>query len=112
MDRDEAAHYKLYPVEDLICGDAFEEMPRLAANSFDLLFADPPYNLSKKFGKETFRQTSVVAYEEWLDSWLRLCVPLLKNTASVYVCGDWRSSSAIERVVHALQVTAHTDLGG
>jgi len=35
-------------------------------------------------------------YEAWLDSWLRLCVPLLKPTASVYICGDWRSSSAIQ----------------
>lgn len=82
----------------IICGDAFEVLTRLPQEQFDLLFADPPYNLTKDFGTQKFKQRSVDAYEEWLDTWLRLCVPLLKNTASVYICGDWRSSSAIQRV--------------
>jgi site-specific DNA-methyltransferase (adenine-specific) len=65
---------------------------------FDLLFADPPYNLTKKFGKEIFNSRSSDDYEAWLDSWLKRCVPLLKPSASIYICGDWRSSSAIQRV--------------
>lgn len=81
----------------LINGDAFEVLPTLSAASFDLLFADPPYNLTKKFGKEGFSARSSDAYEAWLDSWLRMCLPLLKPTASVYICGDWRSSAAIQR---------------
>ena len=43
------------------------------------------------------KRTTAVEYEEWLGSWLRLCVPLRKPTGSVYICGDWRSSSAIQR---------------
>ena len=82
----------------IICGDAFEVLPILAKGSFDLLFADPPYNLTKDFGVESFKQRSSDAYEEWLDTWLKLCVPLLKPTASIYICGDWRSSAAIQRV--------------
>ncbi len=85
-------------IDQVICGDAFEVLTRLKPSSFDLLFADPPYNLTKKFGKEGFTRTSSDSYEAWLESWLRLCVPLLKETASVYICGDWRSSSAIQRV--------------
>ena len=81
----------------LIEQDAFEVLPTLPAASFDLLFADPPYNLTKKFGKEEFNARSSDAYEAWLDSWLSLCVPLLKPTASIYICGDWRSSAAIQR---------------
>jgi site-specific DNA-methyltransferase (adenine-specific) len=81
----------------VICGDAFEALPRLPTASFDLLFADPPYNLSKSFGAERFSRKPQASYEEWLDSWLKICVPLLKSTASVYICGDWRSGSAIER---------------
>lgn len=65
--------------------------------TYDLLFADPPYNLTKEFGGSIFAKSSADAYEEWLDSWLRLCAPLLKPTASVYICGDWRSGSAIQR---------------
>jgi len=81
----------------VICGDAFCVLPGLPAAGFDLLFADPPYNLTKDFGAETFRRRTADAYEEWLDSWISLCVPLLRPTASVYICGDWRSASAIQR---------------
>lgn len=80
----------------ILHGDALELLPTLRADSFNLLFADPPYNLTKRFGKETFRETD--SYAEWLDSWLGLCVPLLKQNASVYICGDWRSGAAIQSV--------------
>ena len=82
----------------IICGDSFQVLQKLPQHKFDLLFADPPYNLSKNFGKNSFKQTSIEEYEEWLDSWLKNCVKLLKNNASVYICGDWRSASAIQRI--------------
>ncbi|MEP7148523.1 MAG: DNA methyltransferase [Acidobacteriota bacterium] len=82
----------------LICGNAFDVLDRLPAARFDLLFADPPYNLTKDFGTEKFREKTTDEYEAWLDSWLELCAPLMKKTASIYICGDWRSSSAIQRV--------------
>ncbi len=96
-------HYSIEPDHDvainrMICGNAFDILTKLSQDTFDLLFADPPYNLNKKFGNEQFKQTDIDAYEQWLESWLRLCVPLLKDTASVYICGDWRSSAAIQRV--------------
>jgi site-specific DNA-methyltransferase (adenine-specific) len=62
------------------------------------MFADPPYNLTKSFNDRKFRKVSTDHYAEWLDSWLSLAVRLLKPTASVYICGDWRSSAAIQRV--------------
>ena len=81
-----------------ICGDAFQTLKKLPENAFDLLFADPPYNLTKNFGTNSFKETSLGEYEFWLDSWLKDCVKLLKPTASIYICGDWRSASAIQRV--------------
>ena len=83
--------------DSVICGDTFEVLPQLEKGRFDLLFADPPYNLTKRFGAERAARRSVDEYEAWLDSWLRLCVPLLKGTAGVYICGDWRSGAAIQR---------------
>ena len=82
----------------VICGDAFQVLKKLPEKSFDLLFADPPYNLTKDFGTERFKQASLDEYEIWLDLWLKDCISLLKPTASVYICGDWRSASAIQRV--------------
>jgi site-specific DNA-methyltransferase (adenine-specific) len=85
------------PRNSIINGDAFRVLPLIQPRSVDLLFVDPPYNLNKSFGKESFRSRAADEYEAWIDSWLSLCVPLLKPTASVYICGDWRSGGAIER---------------
>ena len=83
---------------EVICADADTALPKLAPESFDLLFADPPYNLTKSFGKSSFRRKPLEAYEQWLEGWIKLAVPLLKNDASVYICGDWRSAAAIQRI--------------
>ncbi len=84
--------------DKLFCQDLFTLLPLLPDRSVDLMFADPPYNLTKSFNDRKFKQTSIDEYSEWLDSWLAQTVRLLKPTASVYICGDWRSSSAIQRV--------------
>ncbi|HTH36654.1 MAG TPA: site-specific DNA-methyltransferase [Pyrinomonadaceae bacterium] len=97
LTEEETRIYKSHLGTSVLHGDAFGVLRTLETDSFDLLFADPPYNLTKRFGKESFTASSLEAYEEWLDSWLRLCVPLLKATASVYICGDWRSAAAIQR---------------
>ena len=81
-----------------ICQDVFSALPLLPCASFDLLFADPPYNLTKQFNEQKFQQISLDEYEAWLDSWLALAVPLLKPTGSFYLCGDWRSGAALQRV--------------
>jgi site-specific DNA-methyltransferase (adenine-specific) len=82
----------------LFCQDVFTALPNLPDTSVDLMFADPPYNLTKSFNDRKFTKTSTEAYAEWLDSWLSLSLRLLKPTASVYLCGDWRSSAAIQRI--------------
>jgi site-specific DNA-methyltransferase (adenine-specific) len=81
-----------------ICQDLRSAVPLLPPRSVDLLFLDPPYNLTKKFRSNTFTATSHSEYAEWMDEWLRPLARLLKPTASVYICGDWRSSS----VIHSL----------
>ena len=82
----------------IACGDAGTILSSMTGEKFDLLFADPPYNLTKNFGAEEFTGVSSDDYEAWLASWLGACAPLLQPNASVYICGDWRSSSAIERI--------------
>ncbi len=82
----------------VFCQDIFEVLPKLPEQSVDLMFADPPYNLTKSFNDRKFRKTSIDEYAEWLDSWLALTVRILKPAASIYLCGDWRSSAAIHRL--------------
>lgn len=81
----------------VFCQDLFTALPHLPDACIDLLFADPPYNLTKSFNDRRFSKTSIDEYAEWLDSWLSQAVRLLKPTASIYICGDWESSAAIHR---------------
>jgi len=75
------------------CNDALQNIP---VNSIDLAFIDPPYNMNKKFGSESFSECSTKEYSDYVDSWLEPIVRLLKPNASIYICGDWKSSRAIE----------------
>ncbi|MCX7011611.1 MAG: site-specific DNA-methyltransferase [Candidatus Sumerlaeota bacterium] len=86
-------------LDSTICQDVFAVLPFLPSGVFDLIVADPPYNLTKSFNSNTFRQTDMEQYETWLASWLPQMRRLLKPTGSIYVCGDWRSSTAIHRVL-------------
>jgi site-specific DNA-methyltransferase (adenine-specific) len=61
----------------------------------DLLILDPPYNLTKTFNTYKFTQQTVEEYTRWLDGVVAVLKPLLKPSASVYICGDWRSSASI-----------------
>ena len=86
-------------IDKTILGDVFDVVPFLPNKFVDLLIADPPYNLDKDFHGNKFKKRTDESYEEYTDSWISAILPLLKDTASVYVCCDWASSSAIERVL-------------
>lgn len=84
--------------DQIFCQDVFVALPNLPDQCVDLMFADPPYNLTKSFNDRKFRKTSLDEYAEWMDSWLARTVRILKPTASIYICGDWRCSAAIQRI--------------
>ncbi len=81
-----------------ICQDLHDAVNFLPPSFVDLLFIDPPYNLTKKFNTATFKASSQDEYAVWMDGWMSKLVKVLKPTASIYICGDWRSSSAIQQV--------------
>ncbi len=82
----------------IINQDIFDVVNFLPDDFIDLLFIDPPYNLNKKFNSNNFKEIEISKYELWFDSWLKKLVPKLKETASVYICGDWKSSPAIYNI--------------
>jgi site-specific DNA-methyltransferase (adenine-specific) len=82
-------------INKIINQDIISAIKYLPNNFVDLLFIDPPYNISKKFNQVSFKKMDLFDYENWLDSWLGKLTDLLKENASIYICGDWRSSSAI-----------------
>jgi site-specific DNA-methyltransferase (adenine-specific) len=83
------------PIMGTIHGDYQEWAKVLPHNQVDLLFLDPPYNLDKSFNGNKFFRRNVEDYTEWLDKTLVALKPLLKPTASIYICGDWFSSVSI-----------------
>ena len=83
----------------VIWQDIFAAAPLLPESFVDLLIVDPPYNLTKDFQTARFQQMPLEQYAEWLESWLIAILPILKPDASVYVCGDWRSSLALFEVL-------------
>jgi site-specific DNA-methyltransferase (adenine-specific) len=90
-------------VEDIlnktIRQDVFEALDYMPAAFADLVFVDPPYNLNKTFNLTSFKKMESDKYEAWLDSWLGKMLWILKSTASIYICGDWKSSGAIFNVI-------------
>jgi site-specific DNA-methyltransferase (adenine-specific) len=78
-----------------ILGDCFEALKKIPAATFDLVILDPPYNLNKKFGEKSFSKLPVEQYTGYLRRLFTLIKPTLKSSASLYICGDWHSSTSI-----------------
>ncbi len=82
----------------IINQDLFEVIDFLPDNFVDLLFIDPPYNLYKKYNNNHFNEMEDEEYKKWINSWLSKIKKILKPTASVYLCADWKSSIAVATV--------------
>ena len=87
-------------LDRIILGDSLEIMEKLPRGFVDLLIVDPPYNLAKDYHGTRFQPKSWEQYREYTEGWLERALPLLKPTASVYVCCDWKSSPIIGEVLH------------
>lgn len=74
-------------------------LPLMPDNYADLIIIDPPYNLSKDFNGMKFSSMSNTAYEEYLLSWLGDVCRKLKESGSLYICGDWKSTAALQSVL-------------
>lgn len=53
--------------------------------SIDLIFADPPYNIGKKFADFHDKWSSDKVYAEWCYNWIDICIQKLKPTGSIYL---------------------------
>ena len=83
-----------------VCGDAFRALKKIPDKSVDLLIVDPPYNLDKNFHGNGFRKTRDDKYADYTEKWINAVKPKLKDTASIYVCCDWRSGMVIGNLIN------------
>ena len=65
----------------------------------DLIIIDPPYNLSKNFNGMKFASRSQESYGEYLATWFPQVCKKLKPNGSLYMCGDWKCTSSLQRAL-------------
>ena len=86
-------------LDKTIKADLLEVLPLLPDAFADLIIIDPPYNLTKNFSGKVFNARSEKAYDEYLATWFPLVCKKLKSTGSLYLCGDWKCTSSLQRAV-------------
>ncbi|HUW43878.1 MAG TPA: DNA methyltransferase [Bacillota bacterium] len=69
----------------IIQGDFFQEIENIPDKSIDLLFVDPPYNITAEEW-DTFESRK--AFREFNERWLNLVMPKVKDTGRVYICSS------------------------
>jgi site-specific DNA-methyltransferase (adenine-specific) len=68
----------------LINGDCISELKNIPDNSVDFCFADPPYNLDKKY--DSFSDSmEAIKYFAWCDEWLSELARILKPGCTMVV---------------------------
>ena len=87
-------------LDTTILGDCFDIIPKLPDKFVDLLIVDPPYNLSKTYGANKFKQTNLSDYEKFTRRWIEATLHTLKDNASIYICCDWKTSIIIGNMLN------------
>lgn len=101
------------PLNQILLGDCVEHLNALPAESIDLIFADPPYNLQLQNELRRPNNTRVrgvqeawdrfddfAAYDEFTRAWLTACRRVLKPNGTIWVIGSYHN---IHRVGAILQ---------
>lgn len=86
-------------LDKTINGDLLSALPLLPDDFADLIIIDPPYNLTKNYNGKVFSARAEEEYEKYLESWFPQVCRKLKPSGSLYMCGDWKCTSALQRVI-------------
>ncbi len=104
-------------INNIYSGDCIEILNKtIKKNSIDLVFADPPYNLSgnalkwqgNKTGGDWFMvnekwdKMSDPDYFAFTEQWIKGCHAALKDNGSIYVCGTFHNIGEILVVLKKL----------
>ena len=99
----------------IINGDSLKELKKIPNESFDLIFADPPYNLqlrnklirpdrSKVNGvNDKWDQfESFKTYDNFTTNWLTECKRILKKNGSIWVIGSYHNIFRVGSIIQDL----------
>ena len=104
-----------HPSARVIVGDCVAEMAKLPADSVDLVFADPPYNLQLQrdlkrpddskvdaVDDDWDQFASFAAYDEFTRAWLSACKRVLKPSGTLWVIGSYHNIFRVGSVLQDL----------
>lgn len=73
------------PLGQLFEGDCIDVMRSLAAGTVDLAFADPPFNLGKKYTSKINDRKTEEEYLVWCKAWLDEMIRVLKPGGALFL---------------------------
>src|SRR6201995_3781518 len=101
----------------IIVGDCVAEMSKLPAESVDLVFADPPYNLQLQgdlkrpddsrvdaVDDDWDKFSSFSAYDDFTRAWLIACRRAMKPNATIWVIGSYHNIFRVGAIMQDLGV--------
>ncbi len=103
------------PLNTILQGDCVEILNELPAQSVDLIFADPPYNLQLRNELHRPNLTKVdavddpwdqfdsfAAYDAFTRTWLTACKRVLKPTGTIWVIGSYHNIFRVGAIMQDL----------
>src|SRR6266511_3358016 len=99
----------------ILVGDCIAEMAKLPAESVDLVFADPPYNLQLQGDLKRpddsrvdavddawDKFSSFSAYDDFTRAWLMACRRVMKREATLWVIGSYHNIFRVGAILQDL----------
>ena len=99
----------------IVNGDSLKELKKIPDETFDLVFADPPYNLQLKNELSRPDQSKVSAvndkwdqfenfrkYDEFTFEWLSECKRVLKKNGAIWVIGSYHNIFRVGYIIQNL----------
>ncbi|MBK5227256.1 MAG: adenine-specific DNA-methyltransferase [Actinobacteria bacterium] len=98
-------------------GDAMRVLDQVPDGSCALIFADPPYNIGKRFKDFHDRWKDDASYAEWCKTWLDVCIRKLTSNGTLYVMSSTQNLPYLdiylrERLTILSRIVWHYDSSG
>ena len=98
---------------EVIFGDCLGILPTFPEESFELIFADPPYGLAKKKGLGWKYSKHITLEEQWdifskddffkfNVKWIQECFRVLKHGGSLWVCGSFHNIYQLGNIMQTM----------
>ncbi len=110
-------------INTILQGNSIEVLRNIPDETFDLVFADPPYNLQldKELQRPDNSKVSAVndkwdqfssfnQYDEFTSQWLKECKRVLKKNGSIWVIGTYHNIFRVGKIIQDLNFWVLNDV--